>query len=100
MTCSTSSSTRPTCRRPDMTSVAPRTLDTADQEPQTPQTDSNLRLDKLFEERCDRIRECDPADQLAVVADGVSLTYDDLDRRANQLARYLRLREAGPGDRI
>jgi non-ribosomal peptide synthetase-like protein len=58
------------------------------------------RLDHLFEERCDWIRQYGRVDQLAVDSDAGSLTYDQLDRRANQIARYLRLRGAKPGDRI
>ncbi|MBO0848597.1 MAG: amino acid adenylation domain-containing protein, partial [Pseudonocardia sp.] len=58
------------------------------------------RLDHLFEERCDFIRRYGRPDQLAVDSDELSLTFDELDARANQLARYLRLRGAGPGDRI
>ncbi|GAB3004517.1 peptide synthetase [Amycolatopsis acidiphila] len=38
--------------------------------------------------------------QLAVDADDVTLTYDELDARANQLARYLLARGARPGDRL
>ncbi|GAA4677945.1 hypothetical protein GCM10023215_08480 [Pseudonocardia yuanmonensis] len=58
------------------------------------------RLDSVFEERCDWIREYGRAGQLAVDARGVSLTYDELDARANRLARYLRLHGAGAGDRV
>ncbi|HZZ46921.1 MAG TPA: amino acid adenylation domain-containing protein, partial [Pseudonocardia sp.] len=58
------------------------------------------RLDHLFEERCDWIRQYGRVEQLAVDSDAASLTYDQLDQRANQLARYLRLRGAKPGDRI
>jgi non-ribosomal peptide synthetase-like protein len=58
------------------------------------------RLDHLFEERCDWARSYGPAGQLAVDSDELSLTYDDLDARANRLARYLRLHGAGAGDRI
>jgi len=57
------------------------------------------RLDHLFEERCDWAQRYGPAGQLAVDAER-SLSYDELDARANQLARYLRLHGAGPGDRI
>ena len=58
------------------------------------------RLDSVFEERCDWIREYGRAGQLAVDAPGASLTYDELDARANRLARYLRLHGAGAGDRV
>ena len=46
-------------------------------------------LHTLFEETCDRV-----PGPVAVDAFGTSLTYDEVDRRANQLARYLRLRGA------
>jgi len=62
------------------------------------------RLDHLFEERCDWIREYGRAGQLAVDSgDGpgdMQLTYQQLDGRANQLARYLRLRGVRGGDRV
>ncbi|MGQ0482896.1 MAG: Pls/PosA family non-ribosomal peptide synthetase [Pseudonocardia sp.] len=62
------------------------------------------RLDRLFEQKCDWISQYGRADQLAVDArddtGDLRLTYDELDRRANQLARYLRLRGCAGGDRI
>ncbi|HTK60965.1 MAG TPA: Pls/PosA family non-ribosomal peptide synthetase [Pseudonocardia sp.] len=62
------------------------------------------RLDHLFEERCDWIREYGRAGQLAVDSgDGpedMRLTYPELDGKANQLARYLRLRGVRGGDRV
>ncbi|HVL85115.1 MAG TPA: AMP-binding protein, partial [Pseudonocardia sp.] len=58
------------------------------------------RLDRLFEERCDWVRSYGRLGQLAVDSDELSLTYDELDARANRMARYLRLRGAGTGDRI
>ncbi len=58
------------------------------------------RLDRLFEERCDWVRTYGRAGQLAVDAGDESLTYDELDARSNQLARYLRLHGASGGDRI
>ncbi|MDN5920509.1 MAG: AMP-binding protein, partial [Pseudonocardia sp.] len=58
------------------------------------------RLDQLFEQRCDWIDRYGRADRPAVDSDELSLTYAELDARANQLARYLRLRGAGGGDRI
>ncbi|OLT09051.1 hypothetical protein BJF90_44680 [Pseudonocardia sp. CNS-004] len=58
------------------------------------------RLDRIFEERCDWVRTYGRADQLAVDSAEQSLTYDQLDARSNQLARFLRLRGAGAGDRI
>jgi non-ribosomal peptide synthetase-like protein len=58
------------------------------------------RLNQLFEARCDAFVEQGRADQLAVDAEDTVLTYEELDRRANQLARYLLTAGARPGDRI
>jgi non-ribosomal peptide synthetase-like protein len=58
------------------------------------------RLDELFEDRCDRLRADGKADQIAVDSGDVVLTYDQLDARANQLARHLVASGACPGDRI
>ncbi|HYH29873.1 MAG TPA: Pls/PosA family non-ribosomal peptide synthetase [Pseudonocardia sp.] len=58
------------------------------------------RLDHLFEERCDWVRTYGRPGQLAVDAGEQSLTYEELDARANRLARYLRLHGASAGDRI
>ncbi|GAA5110584.1 Pls/PosA family non-ribosomal peptide synthetase [Pseudonocardia adelaidensis] len=58
------------------------------------------RLDHLFEERCDWVRTYGRAGQLAIDSAELSLTYEQLDARANQLARFLRLRGANAGDRI
>jgi non-ribosomal peptide synthetase component F len=58
------------------------------------------RLDVLFEERCDRLRNDGKAGHLAVDAGDVVLTYGQLDARANQLARRLIAGGARPGDRI
>jgi non-ribosomal peptide synthetase-like protein len=55
------------------------------------------RLDHLIEDRCDRMRH---TGQLAVDAGDVALTYDQLDARANQLARFLVVWGARSGDRI
>jgi non-ribosomal peptide synthetase component F len=55
------------------------------------------RLDHLFEDRCDQTYH---SGQLAVDTDETVLTYDQLDARANQLARYLLARGTRPGDRI
>jgi amino acid adenylation domain-containing protein len=49
-----------------------------------------------FEEQCER-----SPDAIALVAeDGATLTYRQLDERANRLANFLRERGAGPGTRI
>ncbi|MFF5793583.1 Pls/PosA family non-ribosomal peptide synthetase [Paeniglutamicibacter sp. NPDC012692] len=58
------------------------------------------RLDQLFEERCDRLREAGLGSHLAVDSDTLTLTYDQLDGLANQLARYLIARGCRPGDKI
>ena len=54
------------------------------------------RLNHLFERRCDKV----PADHLAVVTEDVSLTFRELDNRANQAARYLLDQGLKAGDRI
>jgi non-ribosomal peptide synthetase component F len=46
------------------------------------------------------MRENGRSDHLAVDAGDVVLTYDQLDARANQLARLLLTQSARPGDRI
>ncbi|SFT64609.1 Pls/PosA family non-ribosomal peptide synthetase [Arthrobacter sp. ov118] len=58
------------------------------------------RLDQLFEDRCDRLREDGSGSQLAVDAGDIVLTYAELDETANQLARHLLACGARPGDRI
>ena len=58
------------------------------------------RLDQLFEEQCDRLRESGQGSHLAMDSDELTLTYDQLDDRANQLARYLIARGCRPGDKI
>ena len=56
----------------------------------------NERLEQLFERRCDQL----PSEKLAVITEDVALTFQDLDRRANQTARYLRDQGLKAGDRI
>ncbi|HVH22352.1 MAG TPA: Pls/PosA family non-ribosomal peptide synthetase, partial [Pseudonocardia sp.] len=58
------------------------------------------RLDHVFEERTDWMREYGRTDHLAVDAGDVKLTYGELDARANQLARHLLHSGARAGDRI
>ena len=58
------------------------------------------RLDQLFEDSCDNLRERGLGSQVAVDAGDVVLTYTELDERANQLARHLLVCGARPGDRI
>ncbi|NMH95296.1 amino acid adenylation domain-containing protein, partial [Pseudonocardia bannensis] len=58
------------------------------------------RLHHVFEEQVDWMRSYGRAGHLAVDAGEVTLTYLELDARANQLARYLLAHGARPGDRI
>jgi amino acid adenylation domain-containing protein len=53
------------------------------------------RLEQLFEEQVDRT-----PDGVAVVHDGQSWTYRELDERANRLARHLARLGAGPGKMV
>jgi non-ribosomal peptide synthetase-like protein len=53
------------------------------------------RLDDLFEQRCDEL-----ADHLAVETENETLTFRQLDERANQLARHLRAQGIQAGARI
>ncbi|MBC3195051.1 AMP-binding protein [Pseudonocardia sp. C8] len=69
-------------------------------QPQGRRVRRDERLDHLFEQRCDWIRRYGRTDRLAVDSPELSLTYDELDTRANRLARYLRLRGVRPGDRV
>ncbi|MDT0447818.1 Pls/PosA family non-ribosomal peptide synthetase [Streptomyces hesseae] len=58
------------------------------------------RLEHLFEEQCDRLRAQGRGNHLAVDTGDVTLTYTQLDDRANQLARFLLDRGTRPGDRV
>ncbi len=59
------------------------------------------RLEHLFEQLCDGLREQGRGGALAVDGPDARLSYAELDGRANQLARFLDLREGvGPGDRV
>ncbi|GAA2401667.1 non-ribosomal peptide synthetase [Actinomadura vinacea] len=58
------------------------------------------RLDHLFEERCDRLRAEGAGGHPAVDAGGAVLTFEDVDARANRLARHLLALGLGPGDRV
>ena len=58
------------------------------------------RLEHVFEARCDQLRARSQADRLAADAGDVTLTYPELDGRANRLARFLVRRGGRPGDRI
>ena len=54
------------------------------------------RLDHLFEQRCDLIEGPQPA----IAAPDATLTYRELDSRANQVARYLIGQGIKAGDRV
>ena len=58
------------------------------------------RLEHVYEARCDWLRQHGQAGRLAVDAGDITLTYRELDARANQLARFLVRRGVQPGDRI
>jgi non-ribosomal peptide synthetase-like protein len=58
------------------------------------------RLEYLFEQRCAWLRLQGQAGHLAVDAAGGSLSYPELDARANQLARFLIRQGVRPGDRV
>ena len=58
------------------------------------------RLEHLFQGRCDWLRRLGRGDHLAVDAADVTLSYAELDARANQLARFLLRRGVRPGDRV
>ncbi|HUK69710.1 MAG TPA: Pls/PosA family non-ribosomal peptide synthetase [Streptosporangiaceae bacterium] len=58
------------------------------------------RLEQLFEGRCDWLRRQGRGDHLAVDAQDATLSYAELDARANQLARFLLGRGVRPGDRV
>ncbi|MDR7082903.1 non-ribosomal peptide synthetase-like protein [Arthrobacter ginsengisoli] len=67
---------------------------------QTARWHQGERLDQLFEDRCDRLRDEGLGAQIAVDADDIVLSYLELDARANQLARHLLACGARPGDRL
>ncbi|MBK04280.1 MAG: peptide synthetase [Deltaproteobacteria bacterium] len=54
------------------------------------------RLEHLYEQRADTLAE----DHLAVVTNSEELTFQQLDQRGNQLARYLIQQGVKPGDRV
>jgi non-ribosomal peptide synthetase-like protein len=58
------------------------------------------RLEHLFEYQCDRLVQEGSPSQLAVDAGAVTLTYPELDARANRLARFLARSGIQPGDRV
>ena len=58
------------------------------------------RLNHLFESHFSLLRENGGGHRMAIVAEDGDLSYDDLEHKANQLARYLIEGGARPGDRI
>jgi non-ribosomal peptide synthetase-like protein len=73
--------------------VAPGVLADPDQRPRWKPGD---RMENLFEQRCDATPGA-----VAVDPEGApSLTFAELDARANRLARHLRARGIGPGHRV
>src|SRR5579885_1411810 len=62
-------------------------------------TDSPFPQDKLIHELFE-MQVARTPEAIAVVCEGTSLTYWDLNRRANQLAHYLRNRGIQPGDYV
>ena len=59
------------------------------------------RLEHLFEERCDTLnKKRGGADRPAIIVKNTIVTYQELDERANQLARYLLKQGIKSGDRI
>lgn len=58
------------------------------------------RLENLFEQRCDLLVAAGKEDHPAVVTEDITLSFPNLDKRANQLARYLHTQGVQPGDRV
>lgn len=58
------------------------------------------RLHHLFEQRCDEFECTGEAAHLAIDSDEGAMTYSELDRAANRLARYMVSRDLGAGDII
>ncbi|GJF03981.1 Pls/PosA family non-ribosomal peptide synthetase [Pseudonocardia sp. D17] len=72
----------------------------ADEYAQGSRARSGERLDHVFEEQADWMRTYGRAGHLAVDAGDITLTYPELDERANRLARQLLASGARAGDRI
>ena len=58
------------------------------------------RLDHLFEARCDELDKASDGAQLAAISDELTLTFRELDSRANQAARYLKAQGIKSGDKV
>ena len=58
------------------------------------------RLHQLFEQRCDDFRAAGDRGHLAVARGPLALSYEQLDARANRMARFLRAHGVRPGDRV
>ena len=58
------------------------------------------RLHLLFEQRCDAFEQQGMTAHLAIDSDEASLTYGELDRCANRLARHMIRQGLGAGDII
>jgi non-ribosomal peptide synthetase-like protein len=66
----------------------------------SPRWSPGERLHHLFEERCDAFEGQKLTAHLAIDSDEASLTYGELDRSANRLARHLIRQGMGAGDII
>ena len=58
------------------------------------------RLEHLFEERCDQFKREGKDHQTAVITEDTSLSFRELDNRANQTARYLLDQGLKAGNRV
>ncbi len=58
------------------------------------------RLDHLFEQRCDALGAAGEAEHAAIVTDFETVSFRELDQRANRAARYLLAQGLTSGDRI
>jgi len=58
------------------------------------------RLDHLFEQRCDALASAGEAEHPAIVTDMETISFRELDQRANRAARYLLAQGLMAGDRV
>ena len=58
------------------------------------------RLDQLFEQRCDQLDTSNNGNHAAIITDNATLTFRELDNRANQVARYLMDHGVTSGNRV